>query len=698
VLYRELRTHARKTVEAGHVADTTSPIAVILTALPVEYGAVRAHLTGARTLVHPSGTRVERGRLPGTPWRVALAEIGEGTLAAATLTERLNSWLAPQALFFVGVAGGLKDDINIGDVVVATKVYAIHGGKQTPDGFLVRPEVWHASHRLEQAARHALRGAEYQPHFKPIAVGNVVLADDESALARHIRKHYNDAAAIEMEGAGVAQTAHLTGTLDTLIIRGISDKADPDKNQRDAEGSQLQAAENAAAAVIAVLRKLEPNDDVDIAAQGAVPAAQGAVTEARLRHAGQPEPLQGGARGAHESLVAQRSAHPGHPEEPPDAFPQAVAGRWPPMDRRTLLTVVAATGLAVANTLLTFPHRSAAPAAASDSDARSRAANAATDAAVATPLGQPIHGHTDKVYSVAFGPGGRGLASGSADKTVRFWDLTDPLRPKTAGSPVSGHTDTVYSVAFDPEGNLLADAGADQSVRLLSVTDPAKPVLLSQPVTGRTAAVFSVAFSPSGELLAAGSGDRALRLWKVTDPAHPELVGRPVFGHTDAVLSVAFSHDESVMGSGGSDHAVRLWNVADPPAPIGPPLPGHTDRVYTVAFSPNGHLLASGSGDRTVRLWKVTDPAKPVLLDTATGHMDAVNTVAFSPDGRVLASGSGDQTIRLWRVTESANLVLLGRPLTGHRGAVHSVAFSPDGKLLASGSADRTIRLWKLSH
>jgi nucleoside phosphorylase len=156
------------------VADTTLPTAVILTALSVEYDAARAHLTDTETLVHASGTRVERGRLPGTPWCVALAEIGEGTLTAATLTERVNSWLAPQALFFVGVAGGLKDDINIGDVVVATKVYGIHGGKQTPEGFLVRPEAWHASHRLEQAARHALRGTEYRAHFKPIAVGDVV--------------------------------------------------------------------------------------------------------------------------------------------------------------------------------------------------------------------------------------------------------------------------------------------------------------------------------------------------------------------------------------------------------------------------------------------------------------------------------------------------------------------------------------------
>ncbi|MFJ2241739.1 hypothetical protein [Streptomyces sp. NPDC087859] len=235
------------------------PTAVILTALPLEYEAVRAHLTEVEKLVHqPTGTRAERGRLAGTPWCVALAEIGEGTLTAAAITERFNTWLKPEVLFLVGVAGGLKDDIKVGDVVVATKVYGIHGGKQTPEGFLVRPEAWHSSYRLEQAARHALRG---KAHFKPIAVGDVVLADAESAIARHLHEHYNDAVAIEMESAGVAHAAHLTGKLDTLIIRGISDKADTQKHERDAEGSQREAARNAAAAAIGVLQDLEPTTE-----------------------------------------------------------------------------------------------------------------------------------------------------------------------------------------------------------------------------------------------------------------------------------------------------------------------------------------------------------------------------------------------------------------------------------------------------
>ncbi|MEV0641967.1 5'-methylthioadenosine/S-adenosylhomocysteine nucleosidase [Streptomyces sp. NPDC050619] len=239
----------------------TSPTVIILTALPVEYDAVRAHLKDAEELVHDDGTRVERGRLAETDWTVAIAELGEGAVNAAALTMRIVSWIRPEALLFVGIAGGLKDDVEIGDVVVGTKVYAVQGGKQTRTGFHARPEVWHGSHRLVQAARSALRDLEgVRGHRKPIACGDVVLADDRSAFAEHIRRTYNDAYAIEMEGSGAAHAAHLSGQLDALVIRGISDRANAGKRKADASGSQRLAAAQAASVTVAVLHKHRPRE------------------------------------------------------------------------------------------------------------------------------------------------------------------------------------------------------------------------------------------------------------------------------------------------------------------------------------------------------------------------------------------------------------------------------------------------------
>ncbi|MEI5526309.1 5'-methylthioadenosine/S-adenosylhomocysteine nucleosidase [Streptomyces brasiliscabiei] len=241
--------------------DTRPVSALVLTALPVEYNAVRALLTDLDPdeRVHDDGARVEVGQIEGTSWTVAISELGEGALPAAARATQLVGWLRPEVLLFVGVAGGLKDDIEIGDVVVGTKVYGIHGGKQTPQGFQARPEVWHGSGRLVPAARSALRDLpDVRGHLKPIACGDVVLADDKSALAEHIRHHYNDACAIEMEGSGAAHAAHLNGQLDTLVVRGISDRANRHKHKADASGSQELASRQAAAVAVAVLRKHRP--------------------------------------------------------------------------------------------------------------------------------------------------------------------------------------------------------------------------------------------------------------------------------------------------------------------------------------------------------------------------------------------------------------------------------------------------------
>ncbi|MCX4765053.1 5'-methylthioadenosine/S-adenosylhomocysteine nucleosidase [Streptomyces sp. NBC_01275] len=249
----------------------TQPTVVILTALALEYEAVLDWIEDPEELTHEGGTIVEAGRLSGTPWTVAVAELGEGAVNAAALTTQIIAWLRPEALLFVGVAGGLKDDVEIGDVVVGTKVYAVQGGKLTPEGFKARPEVWHGSHRLVQAARSVLREMknEVRGHRKPIACADVVLADDRSAFAEYIGQHYNDAYAIEMEGSGAAHAAHLNGQLDALVVRGISDHANPDKDEADASGSQGRAAAQAAAVAMAILRRLRPRDHSSEPGEGA---------------------------------------------------------------------------------------------------------------------------------------------------------------------------------------------------------------------------------------------------------------------------------------------------------------------------------------------------------------------------------------------------------------------------------------------
>jgi 8-oxo-dGTP diphosphatase len=115
---------------------------VILTALDVEYDEVRARLRDLRTELHPAGTRFEVGRLDATGPRIALTLTGKGNLPAGTLTERAIAQFSPAAVIFVGIAGARQAHIAIGDVVVATHVYAYHGATSDDDGTRARPRVW----------------------------------------------------------------------------------------------------------------------------------------------------------------------------------------------------------------------------------------------------------------------------------------------------------------------------------------------------------------------------------------------------------------------------------------------------------------------------------------------------------------------------------------------------------------------------
>jgi adenosylhomocysteine nucleosidase len=239
---------------------------VILTALQREHKAVRKYLTGLRTHHHVAGTVFEVGVLAGHPDRqVALAVIGQGNASAASITERAINEFEPAAVMFIGIAGGLRDWLELGDVVVATRVYGYHGGTSEDNGFRARPRAWDASHRLEQVARlvdsadtwRSTTGTDSSVHFGPIAAGEVLLNSTRSELATLLHEHYNDAIAIEMESAGVANASHLNLATPTITIRGISDLANGRKELTDRTPAPQLAANNAAAFAMAFIARLE---------------------------------------------------------------------------------------------------------------------------------------------------------------------------------------------------------------------------------------------------------------------------------------------------------------------------------------------------------------------------------------------------------------------------------------------------------
>ena len=184
---------------------------------------------------------------------------------------------------------------------------------------------------------------------------------------------------------------------------------------------------------------------------------------------------------------------------------------------------------------------------------------------------------------------------------IWVWNLvagTQPIR-------FIGHTDKIYSVAFSPDGKSIASGSADNTVRLW---DTATGEVLKI-FKGHTAWVWHVAFSPDGETIASGSWDTTIRLWNSTTGAHLKTIR----GHTHDVLSVAFSPDGKIIASAGgkTDKTIRLWDATN--GALLKTLTGHTSLVECVVFSPDGLTLASASDDTTVGLWALTKPKQNLV-------------------------------------------------------------------------------------
>jgi len=114
------------------------------------------------------------------------------------------------------------------------------------------------------------------------------------------------------------------------------------------------------------------------------------------------------------------------------------------------------------------------------------------------------------VYSVAFRPDGRTVAVGSADDTVRLWDV---YRRQQTGQTMIGHADWVWSVIFSPDGRTLVSGSNDGTVRLWDVTTQQQ---IGDPLNGRDGVIRSVAFSPDGKTLVSGGAHGTVRLWDVS--------------------------------------------------------------------------------------------------------------------------------------------------------------------------------------
>ena len=154
--------------------------------------------------------------------------------------------------------------------------------------------------------------------------------------------------------------------------------------------------------------------------------------------------------------------------------------------------------------------------------------------------------HESGVWTLAFDPFGRYLATGGMDHKVRLWEP----REATLVHTIDTSGGAVHKVVFAPNGLYLASAGADSIIRL----HRASTGELVTTFTGHLGTVRSLTFDPSGRRLAS-AGDRTLRIWDLATGQELQSIGWDF-----AITSLAFSPDGHSLLAGDVVGLISVWD------------------------------------------------------------------------------------------------------------------------------------------
>lgn len=285
-----------------------------------------------------------------------------------------------------------------------------------------------------------------------------------------------------------------------------------------------------------------------------------------------------------------------------------------------------------------------------------------------------VDGHRSTITALAFSPDGATLASGSADRTVRIWNVATGREASMLLETRAG----VRALALLPGRGAVAAALDNRRIILWDYGLQRQIIHFDSP---DGSAIEAVAVSPDGRLMAAGGGGRSVFVWETDRGAlagtYQNLSGR--------VRALAFTPEGSGLISASHNGWLEKvcrgstspsWRVR---TGIGP--------LATLAVPAPGSSVVGGSESGLIVSWDLKDGHEVWTADPGAGR---VRSFALAPDGAFGMVGLDDRSARITRLATRAEV---GR-LEGHSTAVTAVALSGTHKAAATGSKDGSVRLW----
>ena len=225
----------------------------IIGAMEVEIASLKSAMKVSRMLKKAQMEFLE-GELEGC--QAVVVRSGIGKVNAAVCTQILVDEFGVDGVINTGIAGSLKAEINIGDIVLSTDVLH-HDMDATGFGYPLGqiPQMDAFSFQADEQMRKLAKEVceEVNPEIR-VFEGR----GDQFISSREVKdkiKENFDGCCTEMEGAAIAQTAYLN-QIPFVIIRAISDKAD-DSATMDYPTFEKQAVEHSVRLTRGFLKRIQ---------------------------------------------------------------------------------------------------------------------------------------------------------------------------------------------------------------------------------------------------------------------------------------------------------------------------------------------------------------------------------------------------------------------------------------------------------
>jgi pleiotropic regulator 1 len=292
-----------------------------------------------------------------------------------------------------------------------------------------------------------------------------------------------------------------------------------------------------------------------------------------------------------------------------------------------------------------------------------------------------ISGHLGWVRSVAFDPSNEWFCTGSADRTIKIWDVGTGTLKLT----LTGHIEQVRGLAVSNRHTYMFSAGDDKLVKCWDLEQ--NKVIRSY--HGHLSGVYCLALHPTIDILLTGGRDSVCRVWDIRSKMQIHALS----GHDNTVCSVFTRPTNPQVITGSHDTTIKFWDLRYGKTMC--TLTHHKKSVRAMAQHPTENCFASASADNTK---KFSLPRGEFLHNMLSQQKTIINAMAVNEDG-VMATGGDNGSMWFWdwrsghNFQQSQTIVQPGS-LDSEAG-IYALQYDITGTRLISCEADKTIKMWK---